>query len=163
MLGRPRRDDVELLGVEQDQEPGLFGKAIGESGFYNSITGVNTLLRPQDCKTTLPAESQADAAGQAFAQTVGCTHPADLASCLRSVPVSTLLAHSGGPAGGTNSPIVNGTMLTASPRTAFATGRFNRVPTIMGTLRDDNLIATPTTEAQFLQDVMFAKRIGYAC
>jgi hypothetical protein len=33
----------------------------------------------------------------------------------------------------------------------------------MGTLRDDNLIATPTTEAQFLQDVMFAKRIGYAC
>ncbi len=132
---------------------GLFGKAISESGFYNSITGVNTLLQPQDCKAALPTESQADAAGQAFAQTVGCTNPADLASCLRSVPVSTLLANSGGPTGGTNSPIVNGTTLTTSPRTAFATGRFNRVPTIMGTLRDENLIASPTTEAQFLQDV----------
>src|SRR5208282_2759842 len=43
--------------------------------------------------------------------------------------------------------------LTTSPRTAFATGRFNRVPTIMGTLRDENLIDSPTTEAQFLQDV----------
>ena len=101
----------------------------------------------------MPTESQADAAGQAFAQTLGCTNPAELASCLRSVPVSTLEANSGGPTGATNSPIVNGTTLTTSPRTAFATGRFNRVPTIMGTLRDEDLIASPTTEAQFLQDV----------
>ena len=132
---------------------GLFERAISESGFYNSITGVNTLLQPQDCKATLATESQAHAAGQAFAQTVGCTNTAQLASCLRSVPVSTLLANSGGPTGGTNSPIVNGTTLTTSPRTAFASGRFNRVPTIMGTLRDENLIASPTTVAEFLQDV----------
>ena len=59
--------------------------------------------------------------------------------------MSTLLANSGGATGGTNSPIVNGTTLTTSPRTAFASGRFNRVPTIMGTLRDENLIATSTT------------------
>jgi len=58
---------------------GLFEGAISESGFYNSITGVNTELQPQDCKATLPTESQADAAGTAFAQTVGCTNAADLA------------------------------------------------------------------------------------
>jgi para-nitrobenzyl esterase len=132
---------------------GLFERAISQSGFYNSITGVNTEFQPQDCKATLATERQADAAGQAFAQTVGCTTPAELASCLRGVPVSTLLANSGGPTGGTNSPIVNGTTLTTSPRTAFASGKFNRVPTIMGTLRDENLIASPTTESQFLQDV----------
>lgn len=126
---------------------GLFERAISQSGFYNSITGVNTEFQPQDCKATLATESQADAAGQAFAQTVGCANAADLASCLRGVPVSTLLADSGGPTGGTNSPIVNGTTLTTSPRTAFASGRFNRVPTIMGTLRDENLIASPTTAA----------------
>jgi para-nitrobenzyl esterase len=139
--------------VSSPTAAGLFQKAISESGFYNSITGVNTEWQPQDCKSALATEAQADAAGQAFAQKVGCTNAADLASCLRSVPVSTLLADSGGPTGGTNSPIVNGTTLTASPRTAFATGRFNRVPMIMGTLRDENLIASPTTTAQFLQDV----------
>lgn len=132
---------------------GLFERAISQSGFYNSITGVNTEFQPQDCKATLASESQADAAGQAFAQSVGCANAADLASCLRDVPVSTLLANSGGPTGGTNSPIVNGTTLTTSPRTAFATGHFNRVPTIMGTLRDENLIASPTTAADVQADI----------
>jgi para-nitrobenzyl esterase len=132
---------------------GLFERAISESGFYNSITGMNTGLQPQDCKATLPTERQADATGRAFAQTVGCTNPSDQASCLRSVPVSTLLANSGGGTGATNSPIVNGTTLKTSPRTAFASGRFNRVPTIMGTLRDENLIASPTTAAEVRQTV----------
>ena len=98
---------------------GLFERAISQSGFYNSITGVNTSFQPQDCKATLPTESQADAAGQAFAETVGCTNAADLANCLRSVPVDTLEANSGGPTGATNSPIVNGTTLTISPRAAW--------------------------------------------
>ena len=132
---------------------GLFERAISESGFYNSATGKETSFQPQDCKSTLATESQADAAGQAFAQSVGCTNTAQLASCLRSLPVSTLLADNAGPTGPTNSPIVNGTTLTTSPRTAFATGRFNRVPTIMGTLRDENLIASPTTAADFEQTV----------
>lgn len=132
---------------------GLFERAISQSGFYNSITGVNTEWQPQDCKATLASESQAHAAGQAFAAKVGCTNRAQLASCLRSVPATTLVANSGGPTGGTNSPIVNGTTLTRSPRTAFATGRFNRVPTIMGTLRDENLIDNPTTAAAVRQDV----------
>ena len=114
---------------------------------------MNTTLQPQDCKATLPSESQAHAAGQAFAQTVGCTNPAAVASRLRSLPATTLLADTGGATGATNSPIVNGTTLTISPRTAFATGRFNRVPTIMGTLRDEDLIASPTTAAAVRQDV----------
>ena len=76
----------------------------------------------------------------------------DSRSCLRRLPVTTLLADTGGATGATNSPILNGMTLTRSPRTAFASGRFNRVPTIMGTLRDENLIDNPTTRAQFLQD-----------
>jgi para-nitrobenzyl esterase len=131
---------------------GLFEQAISESGFYNSVTGKETSFQPQDCKSTLPTESQADAAGQAFAQSVGCTNT-QVASCLRNLPVSTLLADNAGPTGPTNSPIINGTTLTTSPRTAFATGRFNRVPTIMGTLRDEDLIASPTTAADFEQTV----------
>ena len=61
---------------------GLFERAISESGFYNSIAGVNTSFQPQDRKATLPTESQADAAGQAFAQTAGVqTRPISRAVC----------------------------------------------------------------------------------
>ena len=144
---------------------GLFGKAISESGFYNSITGVNTSYQPQDCKSTLPTEQQADAAGDAFATRVGCTNAAQEAACLRNTPLATLTADAGGGvAGVTNSPIVNGTTLTMSPAVAFARGRFNRVSTIMGTLRDEDLLGSPTTTDQFNADVQaqygsFASRV----
>ncbi len=128
---------------------GLFTKAISQSGFYNSVTGVNTFFQPQDCKSNLPTESQADTSGQAFATSVGCTDPATLADCLRKLPLSTLLAQPGSLTGPTNSPIINGTTLTTDAQRAFASGRFNRVPTVMGTLRDEDLIALPTTPAQF--------------
>ena len=143
---------------------GLFGKAISESGFYNSITGVNTSFQPQDCKSTLPTEEQAASAGDAFAARVGCTNPAEEADCLRNTPLATLRANSGGLTGATNSPIVNGTTLTMSPAVAFARGRFNRVSTIMGTLRDEDLLGSPTTTDQFTTDVQaqygaFAARV----
>jgi len=132
---------------------GLFGRAISESGFYNSITGVNTSYQPQDCKSTLPTEAQADTAGDAFATRVGCTDPAQEAECLRSTPLATLRADAGGLSGATNSPIVNGSTLTMSPSVAFARGQFNRVSTIMGTLRDEDLIGSPTTSDAFTADV----------
>ena len=132
---------------------GLFGRAISESGFYNSVTGVNTSFQPQDCKSTLPTEAQADVAGDTFAAGVGCTNAAQEAECLRNTPLAVLRANAGGLAGVTNSPIVNGTTLTMSPSVAFARGRFNRVTTIMGTLRDEDLIGSPTTSDQFTADV----------
>lgn len=129
---------------------GLFSKAISQSGEYNSVLGVPTGLQPQDCKATLPSERQAQAVGATFAQSVGCGNSTDVAACLRAVPVSTLLAASGG----TNSPILNGTTLTLQLQRAFATGRFNRVPAIMGTLRDENLVAFfVNSAADYVADV----------
>ncbi len=124
---------------------GLFQKAISMSGEYNSLLGAPTSLQPQDCKATLPTQSQADAAGATFAAKVGCATASDVAACLRAVPVSVLLATPGG----TNSPIINGTTLTMQLQKAFATGKINRVQAIVGVDRDENLSGTATTPAQY--------------
>ncbi|MGH3193950.1 MAG: carboxylesterase/lipase family protein [Streptosporangiaceae bacterium] len=125
---------------------GLFQKGISESGEYNASVGPNTAWPPQDCKTQLPTEAQAGQAGAAFAAAVGCGSgtAAQVAACLRNVPVPTLIKQEqvGGGlslASGTLAPIVNGTTLPMSPGLAFATGRFNHhVSLIIGVARDEN-------------------------
>ena len=135
---------------------GLFEKAISISGEYNTVFGAPTSnLQPQDCKSQLPTEQQADATGAAFAAGVGCTQATKSAvlACLDAVPVATLLAQQAEtplPAGGTNSPVVNGTTLTEPPLEAFATGHVNRVPAILGVNRDEDLTGTATTAGAYV-------------
>lgn len=126
---------------------GLFEKAISISGEYNSLFGAPTSLQPQDCKAQLPTEQQADATGAAFAASVGCGQATDVAACLRAVPVATLLTAQA--SGGTNSPIINGTILTQQPLESFATGHVNRVPAILGVNRDEDLTGTATTAVAY--------------
>jgi para-nitrobenzyl esterase len=119
---------------------GLFQRGISESGFYNF--NVNTIWWPADCKSALETEAQAQKAGAAFASKVGCGNAANVAACLRAVPVNTLLADAGqifSPfSGGAIGPIINGTTLTISPGKAFATGRFDRhASLIIGVARDE--------------------------
>ena len=56
---------------------GLFKHAISTSGEYNTLLGAPTLPRSetQDCKSALPSQAQADAAGAGFAAAVGCWAP----------------------------------------------------------------------------------------
>lgn len=63
------------------------------------------------------------------------------------MPVQTLLTT----AGGTNSPIINGTTLTTQLQKAFASGAINHVRAIMGVDRDEDLTGSATTGAQYLQ------------
>jgi para-nitrobenzyl esterase len=124
---------------------GLFQAAISQSGQYNAITAQipAQALQLQDCKV-LATQAQANAAGVTFAKTVGCGSAADVAACLRSVPASTVRATPG-----TASPIVDGATLVQQPRTAFATGNFNRVKTVIGVLQDENLLGSPATVADY--------------
>lgn len=120
---------------------GLFQKGISESGEYNALIGPNTVWQPQDCKTQLPTEAQAQAAGARFAANVGCASASNQAACLRKVPVATLLKAVGNglsPDSGTIAPIVNGTTLTMSPGRAFAKGAINHVSLMIGVARDEN-------------------------
>jgi para-nitrobenzyl esterase len=110
-----------LSQVASPQARGLFQKAIVESGSYN---------------LTQASLSAAEAAGTAFAAKVGCASQtaSQISACLRSLPVSTILANEDA-AGYT--PNLNSEVLPQTLGTAFATGDFNRVPIINGTNHDE--------------------------
>jgi para-nitrobenzyl esterase len=122
---------------------GLFSKAIVESGNY---------------APTLPAQSTAEAAGEVFAAGAGCT--GQTAACLRSVPVSTILDHQSQNVGG-YVPDIDGKVLTRSLGSAFATGKFNRVPVLAGSNRDEwrlivaieEILGSPATADNYLSRI----------
>jgi len=113
-------------------------RAIVESGSYN---------------LTQASLSGAEAAGEAFAAKAGCA--SQTAACLRSLPVSAILA-SQNAAGYT--PNINSEVLPETLQTAFTTGDFNRVPIINGTNHDEwrlfvalsELAGAPVTASNYL-------------
>ena len=106
-----------LSQMASPQARGLFERAIVESGSYN---------------LTQASLASAESAGVVFATKAGCA--SQTAACLRSLPVSTILA-SQNAAGYT--PNINDEVLPQTLGSAFATGNFNRVPIINGTNRDE--------------------------
>jgi para-nitrobenzyl esterase len=117
-----------LSQVASPQARGLFDRAIVESGSYN---------------LTQASLSSAETAGEAFAASAGCT--SQTAACLRSLPVSAILA-SQTAAGYT--PNINSEVLPETLKTAFAAGNFNRVPVINGTNRDEWRLFVALSELQ---------------
>jgi para-nitrobenzyl esterase len=134
---------------------GLFQRAISEGGEYNTLLGSPTNLETQDCKSDLPSQAEANAAGADYAQSVGCIDASQVANCLRSLTVAQ--AETGVPYGyqfggqGTVGPTINGTTLTQSLPQALRTGRVNRVPVIAGSGRDENLVGNVTTADEYVQ------------
>jgi para-nitrobenzyl esterase len=97
---------------------GLFVRAIAESG----------------CLLPGPTVQAAQQEGTTLAAKLGCASQATAAVCLRAKPASEILRAETGmgwaPAAGTPA-------LPAAPATAFATGRYNRVPLLQGTNLDE--------------------------
>jgi para-nitrobenzyl esterase len=106
-----------LSQVASPQSRGLFEKAIVESGSYN---------------LTQAPLSSAESAGEAFATKAGCA--SQTAACLRSLPISTILANENATG---YTPNIDSEILPESLGTAFATGNFNHVPIVNGTNRDE--------------------------
>ena len=135
-----------LSQVASPQARGLFQHAIVESGSYN---------------LTQASLATAEAAGEAFATKAGCA--SQTAACLRSLPVSAILANED-TAGYT--PNINSEVLPESLETAFTTGNFNRVPIINGTNHDEwrlfvaisELEGNPVTAANYQS--MIASTLG---
>src|SRR5579862_6470017 len=90
-----------LSQVASPQARGLFERAIAESGSYN---------------LTQTSLASAEQAGEQFAANAGCA--SQTAACLRSLPVSTILANEN-TAGYT--PNINSNVLPETLKTAFAT------------------------------------------
>lgn len=122
---------------------GLFQKAIIESG---------PLLKPAPFSADLSS-------GNAFANAAGCTSPAQASRCLRGLSVQQIL-NLQGPY--TTNIIVDGSYIPQPPDVAFASGKFNRVPLINGTVFDEGafsvgineyLSGKPLTAAGYVSDV----------
>ncbi len=108
---------------------GLFSRAILQSG---------ACVTPE---TSLPAVS-AEAGGARMAASLGCEGTDQSAlSCLRDKPAHEILSAAPERPGvvGPNSwaPAIGLDALPVAPRTAFASGHFNRVPVIDGTNHDE--------------------------
>jgi para-nitrobenzyl esterase len=142
---------------------GLFERGISVSGEYNTLLGSPNSLQQQDCKSQIPTQAQSLAAGKNFAAAAGCGKgTSDVASCLRNLSATAAQSAAGGgvvggffPVGyqdggqGTVGPTINGTTLTMTLRQALASGHVNHVQVIAGTDRDENLVGTATTAAQY--------------
>jgi para-nitrobenzyl esterase len=114
-----------LVHLASPKSKGLFQRAIVESAWVH-----------HDKQSAL-RRATVDAAGQAFAASMGCGLPSTQLACLRSVTVANILAYK------TSYrwyPTVDGVVLPDDPMTLFATGAFNKVPTIIGTNRNEGTL-----------------------
>ncbi len=106
--------------IASPEAAGLFDRAIIESGAY--------------FLNTTPLAT-AEAVGSAKATAMSCPgQDATTAACLRSLPVTTLLANQG--SGGFTGNIDN-KVLTQTIGAALQTGQFNRVPVMEGSNHDE--------------------------
>ena len=101
---------------------GLFARAIIVSG---------------GCAMT--SQSDADKAGAAYLQTVGCPNDATALDCLRAkTPAQLLAAQLSSPIG--IRPAVGSTAFPLDPAVAVQSGRINRVPVISGQVHDERTL-----------------------
>lgn len=116
---------------------GLFDKAIVMSG---------------SCQRPWATREQAEVQGDAFAEALGCGESGDVLECMRDKSFDEVLEAL--PAGdnfgfnptdepqGSWFPIVDGLFITEQTADSFASGNFNRVPTIIGFTRDEARLFT---------------------
>lgn len=111
---------------------GLYRRAIIQSG----PCALTTQWPYPDGNWVTRSRSVAERAGVAVAAKLGCNDVASAAACLRAKPVAALLDASDGGQG--FGPVAGGNVLPLAPEQAQATGRFNRVPVIQGSNRDEH-------------------------
>lgn len=96
------------------------------------------VIQSGGCPSHTVAESRTD--GEAFAEAVGCTEADTAVACLRAKDGDTLLRSSWGFVGGILSgplPTAGVPELPVAPEQAVRTGRFNNVPIMIGSTRDE--------------------------
>jgi para-nitrobenzyl esterase len=142
------RDDVTIAGqsagggsvcahLASPTARGLFVRAVIQSGAL----------------CTLHPLREVETGGTTFAAANGCPDPATAAACLRAKPVAALLAGADPPP---NGPLVGGPVLPVQPRSAIESGRWHRVPVLIGSNHDEMRVlalanGNPGTAAGYAQ------------
>jgi para-nitrobenzyl esterase len=126
-------------------DTGLFSRAIAESG----------------CGVPPLSHAVAISTSTTFANRTGCTNSATAAACLRKLPASKIFSATGGESLLDNltlpwKPNTSGKVLPMSAASAFAAGKFARVPLLQGTDHDEGRLfiathtfGTFTTQSQY--------------
>ena len=136
------------------QSAGLFHRAIMQSSpmFIDTIANAGRALT----------------AGDAFTAAAGCAGP-NAGDCLRGLSAARVLQLQGTPAATAPAylPIgvfVDGTIIPMDAPTAFGAGKFNKVPVLGGSTRDEWTFLTGSREyySGFPQTPMTAQQYGYA-
>ncbi|OYT92946.1 MAG: hypothetical protein CFE43_05375 [Burkholderiales bacterium PBB3] len=102
---------------------GLFDKAMSFSGGYQVIQ---------------PTLAAAEVFGKTNATTWGCTGASnsEVTACLRALPLATARAATGA-SKGIPTAVIDGKLLIESTSEAFLAGRFNKVPSIVGSTKNE--------------------------
>jgi para-nitrobenzyl esterase len=122
-----------LVHLTSPKSKGLFERVIVESAWTPYGSG------------TLP-QATADQGGAALAQALGCTSASVLLSCLRGKSAADVLAAVPTKGGGLSAvgvdwlPVVDGFVLPDDPMQLFARGAFNKVPTVLGTNKNEGTL-----------------------
>lgn len=126
------------LHVASPGSAGLFHKAISESG---------------GCTTKMRTKAEAEAGGTAFATSVGCTGAYQL-DCLRAKAAAALMATPAVAAGDDYGPDVDGAFMPEQPRALYDSGRFAKVPYLLGSNTDEGTLflgaVHPTNQTQYM-------------
>jgi para-nitrobenzyl esterase len=127
LFGQSGGATAVMANLVSPQSAGLFQRAINESG---------THIVPMPPDAALKA-------GAAFAVAAGCADQS--ASCLRALPVATVLASQRPNVAliAPDFPVVDGTIIPETAFDAFSTGKFNRVPILTGLVRDEQAFFLP--------------------
>jgi para-nitrobenzyl esterase len=126
--------------------------------------------------TTLPTLADAEKSGQGTATSLGC--PNQTRACLLALPASKIAAALNPLSSlGTVSPVLDGRTIPLQPATAFAQGKFQKIPVINGSNHDEyrlftglqrGLLHAPAlTNKQYYTDLKslfgpIAGKVGYA-
>ncbi|WP_233563426.1 carboxylesterase/lipase family protein [Micromonospora musae] len=98
------------------------------------------ILQSNSCSTPLRTRRETAAGADALVAAVGCDgDAAGVAACLRGRSAQELIEAAGypGQSAWESGPVAGGPMLPVDPAEAVATGRFHRVPILIGVTRDE--------------------------
>ena len=117
---------------------GLFSKAIYQSGSCTRVDPIGSYLPGAGpAAETFKERAVAEQLGVGLREKLGCAS----VECLRGIAVPDLLAYAGPEGLGVYwSPTVGTPTLPLLPSAAFRSGRFNKVPVITGTARDEGTL-----------------------
>ncbi|MFJ9821874.1 carboxylesterase/lipase family protein [Streptomyces sp. NPDC101151] len=114
------------------QTTGLFSRAILQSGPCDMLRA--------------PSAAEAAEEARAFADAAGCPDPGTRAACLRSAPATGLIAAAR--THPTSGPAFGDGLLPAQPSEAIASGRWNKVPILIGSTRAESRLFVALTQPQ---------------